>query len=568
MLKFALAQCNAHNGNLQHNLELAINACIEASNNKAHVIIFPELFLTGYTPQDLLYHECFIAESKKTLELLVKASLNYSWNLHIIIGHINVNDKKIYNSAFVIHKGNIVYTYNKRHLPNDGIFDEKRYFHSDQFNDNLNLQNIQNIQKKEYLKFNDENITININLLICQDIWHIDEDSKSNTADINICINASPFTTEKQQQRLNVTKLHAKNTIYVNMIGGQDNTVFDGSSFVMSKDGNVVLQASSFISEINYIEYSALKKSWINFKNSNINNTNNNNMYADIYNALTLSLRDYVYKSGFKKVVLGLSGGVDSAIVASIAKDALGSENVHSIMMPSKYTADISLIDAHELASNLGISYEIIPIKEIYASFVTTIENKLSDIALENLQARIRGNILMSYSNTHNALLISTGNKSELATGYCTLYGDMCGAFALIKDLTKLQVYALCEYYNELHSKKVKLKHTIPLRILTRAPSAELRDNQTDQDNLPDYAILDAIVTAYIEKKMSIIQIASIKINEKLIGLETSTKIVKLIKINEHKRRQGVIGPKISSCSFDKDWRYNICDGFFEKIIN
>jgi len=539
MLRFALAQLNPIVGNLEYNLNLAIDACQQAITNSSNIIIFPELFLTGYMPEDLLLEQYFLDKVQQTLDNFIRASKNF--NLHIIIGSVYQKNNLLFNSAFVIYQGNIQIQH-KKYLPNYGVFDEKRYFTHDIYQKNSPFI-IQNTS---------------INLLICEDMW---QEQYLEESDILICINASPFAIAKDKLRLQALSKHNKNTIYLNMAGAHDEIIFDGNSLITDKNNNVIKCLSKFKEEINYIDWCKNTKQWIcnnsNAYNNKCNIITKTNYTAEIYQALVLGTKNYVQKNGFSKIVIGISGGVDSALVACIAKDALGAENVHTIMMPTKYTADISLIDAKQLAQNLGISYEIINIQPIFDAFkqnLSSIENlpaSFNDVTFENLQARIRGNILMSYSNRTNALVLTTGNKSELAVGYCTLYGDMAGAYAVIKDILKTKVYELCKYYNFLN------KNSIPDRILTRAPSAELKDNQTDQDSLPDYAVLDEIIFKYVELKHSPQDIASNNIDINLVH-----KIIHLIKINEYKRKQAPIGPKITTCSFGKDWRYSLVNGF------
>ncbi len=547
MLRFALAQLNPIVGALNHNLKLALQACEEALENNANVIIFPELFLLGYYPQDLLLQQDFIYNSEKILQQLCFLTKNLE--LYIIIGNIHQLDKKLYNASFLIYKGNILHIQHKQHLPNYSVFDEKRYFSPGNTKDKI-------------ISINNGLGAINISLMICEDIWHHYDSSKLNCADMIICINASPFFISKQKLRLQAIQKHAKPCLYVNMVGGQDELIFDGNSLAVDK--NSTYQMEKFNSNIAYIDWNQQQQQWQNnCKNiTYINNTQDKEStdIKDTFNALVLATKDYVNKNGFSQVVLGLSGGVDSAIVACIASQALGSSNVHSIMMPSQYTADISLIDAEQLAKNLNVSYEIISISNIFNTFkqqlnlssINNLPNLKNDVSLENLQARIRANILMTYANKSNALLLTTGNKSELATGYCTLYGDMAGAYAVIKDVLKTQIYKLCEHYNNINDNK------IPQRILTRAPSAELKPNQTDQDILPDYNILDKIIIAYVEFKLNQQQIS----HKYMLDINLVHSIINKIKFNEYKRQQAVLGPKISSCSFGKDWRYPITNKY------
>ncbi|MFM2343586.1 MAG: hypothetical protein RLZZ210_194 [Pseudomonadota bacterium] len=539
MIRFAIAQLNSHIANLEQNLIKATNSCIEAKHNNADIIIFPELFLTGYTPQDLLLECEFIKSCQEQLFKFKQQTKHL--DLYIIIGHISNGSNKntIHNSAYVIYKGEELAVYNKINLPNHGVFDEKRYFSAGYQPTIVNFKNT----------------NVSLELAICEDIWHTKSyDDNTKHGDILISINASPFQINKHPERVEKLSQHIhkkQSAVYVNMVGGQDEIVFDGSSFILDNNNQLTTQLAKFKEQIAYHDYDENKKNWIRQDN---NISLNLNIFEDIYNATVLATRDYVRKTNFKKIVLGLSGGVDSALVACIAVDALGKENVHTIMMPSEYTSDISLQDAQQLAQNLGISYEIIAISPILDAFKQSLSASFdnlpvltNDVSFENLQARIRGNLLMAYSNRTNSLVLTTGNKSELAVGYCTLYGDMCGAFNPIKDILKTQVYKVCEYYNNINT------HKIPLRILTRAPSAELRPDQTDQDSLPPYEILDKILVEHIEKYKNADEIIAGGIDA-----HTVKRILRLIKINEYKRNQGAIGVKISSRAFGKDWRYDI----------
>jgi NAD+ synthase (glutamine-hydrolysing) len=591
-IRFALAQLNAHVGNLNKNLNLAIQACTEACSHQANIIVFPELFLVGYIPQDLLLEPHFVQKCHSQLQDFIQKTKHL--DITIIVGSIHKQFTSIYNAAYVIYKGECLHIYHKRHLPNIEVFDEQRYFTAGERVNHINLYGI------------------HIELAICEDIWHDKpnihkhnmQQTKSGEADVLIVVNASPYTIDKYERRIKHLKHYTQNqqhAIYVNMVGGRDEIVFDGASFYLDAYGTHTQLLSKFEQNIAYLDYSLEDNVESNESNNEINISALNSVeilndikaptsiqpkwivpeitpkapilhsayqnLEDIYQALVLATRDYVHKNGFSKVVVGLSGGVDSALVACIAAHALGHENVHTIMMPSQYTHSISLEDAHQLAQNLGISHEIISIQAIIDSFklelmhsqvfsglaleVDISSNILNnDVTYENLQARIRGNILMAYANRTNTLVLTTGNKSELAVGYCTLYGDMCGAFAPIKDVLKTQVYQICHYLNEKYTEN----NYIPERILTRAPSAELKPNQTDQDNLPPYDVLDAILIAYIEHKKDVMSIHE----QTNIALSTVEKIVRLVKLSEYKRQQSVLGPKISNRSFGKDWRYDI----------
>ena len=445
-----------------------------------------------------------------------------------------------YNSVFVITNGSIIHRYDKWLLPNYGVFDDKRYF----------------TPGTEACVFVCRGIKVGI--VICEDIWNSGPAmaTKSLGADILCVLNASPYSLNKHEERiveLGNLVLQELNLpiVYVNQCGGQDELVFDGASFVMNSNAEVVAQLPAFSEKLAYVDCSLSQHSW-EFKA---------NCYVDypaplvgIYQALVMAVGDYINKNGFKGVVIGLSGGIDSALTLAIAVDALGSERVMAVMMPSCYTSDISLTDARDMAGRLNVRYEEIAINTIFTQFNDALQGVFAGLAAdtteENLQARIRGTLLMAISNKLGYLVLTTGNKSEMATGYATLYGDMAGGFAVLKDVFKTQVYQLSYWRNSVSS-------IIPERIITRAPSAELRLNQTDQDSLPDYDTLDKILNLLIEESFSSEEIIDCGFNR-----EQVVQVAHLLKINEYKRNQAPLGPKISKIGFTKDWRYPITNKF------
>lgn len=528
-LTLLMAQTNPMVGAIEQNT-IQIISIIDRCQTNHDVIVFPELALTGYPLEDLLFRQDLFARVDTALaKIAMHATSSY-----IVIGHPTQNANHCYNSVSVYYKGVRVALYHKQHLPNYGVFDEKRYFTHGPATPCL--------------------LTINgyrIGLCICEDIWHsgpVDQLINAG-ADLMISINASPFDTDKYSQREAVLKSHAErglNIIYVNQVGGQDALLFDGQSIAMDSTGRICARAPAFSPDLLTVTL------------------DNNAMHgmvtpllekeALIYQALICGVRDYVEKNNFPGVLLGLSGGIDSALTLAIAVDALGASRVHAVMMPSRYTADMSNDDALEQAQLLNVSHITLPIEPAFNCLLTTLApaflNQTPDITEENLQARIRGILLMALSNKSGYLLLTTSNKSESAVGYTTLYGDMCGGFAPLKDVLKTSVYALARYRNSLNA-------IIPERVIIRAPSAELAFNQTDQDSLPDYEVLDAIITLFMEQRFSAHDIIALGYDEDAVN-----RTIRLIKRNEYKRRQAAPGIKITRTSFDKDWRYPMTSGF------
>lgn len=530
----ALSQSNPVLGDLPKNADLIAKAAQLASAKGAKLLLTPELSLTGYPPEDLLLRDAFIQAVDQQLTQLAK-NLSSHPDLRVIVGHPKRTEAGLQNVASVLYRGEIIASYAKQKLPNHEVFDEVRYF----------------VPGDDACVFEIDGTKIG--LIICEDAWHASAaaQAKHHGAELLVIPNASPYHLEKQCLREDVAKARVVETglplIYLNAVGGQDELVFDGASFAFSKTGELVLAMPQFKEDMAFIEYSNsdLVKGAVTAPHS---------VEAQVYDALVLGVKDYLGKNGFPGAIIGLSGGVDSALVLAIAVDALGADKVRAVMMPSRYTADISWIDAKQMADNLGVQYDEITIAPMVDAFDGALEQEFKglpvDATEENIQARVRGTLLMAMSNKSGRIVLTTGNKSEMAVGYCTLYGDMAGGFAVIKDIAKTLVYRLCHYRNSIAP-------VIPERILTRAPSAELRPDQKDQDSLPEYDVLDAILGLYMEQDESIESIIT-----KGYRAEDVEKVTRLIKINEYKRRQAPIGVRITQRAFGRDWRYPITNKF------
>ena len=538
-MKIALAQINCVVGDIAGNTNKIIDYANRAYEGGASLVITPELALCGYPPEDLLFRDDFNAACENALQRIATSLPAIT----LLIGHPHQENHKRYNAASVIESGKIIATYHKQCLPNYGVFDEERYFEAGE----------------DTLVFSHNGTKFGV--MICADGWEAAPALKALRAgaEFLLSLNASPYHMDKLKTRVEVLAERAKETglpiIYTNLVGGQDELVFDGASFVLDNTGKVTQQLPSFIEALSFVEV-VLDK--IEDKNKDKNKHQPVNAHispklslqASVYNALKLGLADYVNKNGFPSVVLGLSGGIDSALTLAIAVDALGAERVKVVLMSSEFTANISVDDAIEMANLVGVKYSQIPIKDLFNLFCDTLKPEFGnlpfDTAEENLQARIRGMLLMALSNKFGSIVLTTGNKSEMAVGYSTLYGDMAGGFSLLKDVPKTLVYKLAEYRNSL-------SHVIPTRIITRAPSAELRANQTDQDSLPPYEILDAIMQAYVEEDLSRDKIIKLGFTEKDVN-----RVTNLIDRNEYKRRQAPVGVRITQRGFGKDRRYPI----------
>ncbi|MEG0030074.1 NAD+ synthase [Acinetobacter sp.] len=533
--KIALAQFSPHIGNLEANAQKMLEQANEAKKQNADLIIFPELSSIGYPAEDLLLRPSLTKRTQQVFEQLKTVK-----DIVMVFGFVNqTEDGQRYNAAAVMKDGQVLGVYNKQNLPNYSVFDEKRYF----------------TEGHQHLVF--EYLGHKFGVLICEDVWSLS--TVQQLAQLNVetalVLNASPYEVGKPQHRVETMSALAKqmnlNLVYANQVGGQDDLIFDGTSFVIAKNGSVVLQAESFKESLYFAEYEAEQQA---FKANALPPALDT--MAEIYQSLVMATRDYVQRSGFPGVILGLSGGIDSALTLAIAADAIGADKVQAVMMPYTYTAQISVEDAAEQAKSMGVTFGIAEINPIVNSFMQTLYpffgNSPADATEENLQARARGTLLMGLSNKFGNLVLSTGNKSELAVGYCTLYGDMVGGFAVLKDVYKTIVFELAKYRNSISDKPV-----IPERVITRPPSAELRPDQKDQDSLPPYDVLDAILYAYIEEDMSQDDIIA-----KGFDAEVVTKVIRLVDFNEYKRRQGAIGPRISSRAFSRERRYPIMNGW------
>ena len=533
--KIALAQFSPHIGNLEANAQKMLEQANEAKKQNADLIIFPELSSIGYPAEDLLLRPSLTKRTQQVFEQLKTVK-----DIVMVFGFVNqTEDGQRYNAAAVMKDGQVLGVYNKQNLPNYSVFDEKRYF----------------TEGHQHLVF--EYLGHKFGVLICEDVWSLS--TVQQLAQLNVetalVLNASPYEVGKPQHRIETMSALAKqmnlNLVYANQVGGQDDLIFDGTSFVIAKNGSIVLQAESFKESLYFAEYEAEQQA---FKANALPPALDT--MAEIYQSLVMATRDYVQRSGFPGVILGLSGGIDSALTLAIAADAIGADKVQAVMMPYTYTAQISVEDAAEQAKSMGVTFGIAEINPIVNSFMQTLYpffgNSPADATEENLQARARGTLLMGLSNKFGNLVLSTGNKSELAVGYCTLYGDMVGGFSVLKDVYKTIVFELAKYRNSISDKPV-----IPERVITRPPSAELRPDQKDQDSLPPYDVLDAILYAYIEEDMSQDDIIA-----KGFDAEVVAKVIRLVDFNEYKRRQGAIGPRISSRAFSRERRYPIMNGW------
>jgi len=561
-IRLTAAQLSFSVGAIQENKSKIIDTLEQSEKIQSDIVIFPELSITGYPPEDLLLRESFIGKNFAVLEEIAE----YSGSSSAIVGFVDRSlnedstdnyDRKISNAAAIVQNGDVKGIYHKCFLPNYSVFDEARYFAKGSSPADL---------------FWYEDVAIGIN--ICEDIWIDNGPAEMQVqagASIIVNINASPFDINKTNSRRNKVMEKAKKLnvpiIYLNMVGGQDELVFDGGSFVVDSDGEILYQAKQFQEEIFSLDLEVQIKDIISDSKLTLNTKKQDlpilkpqdtfSELESMYEALKLGVSDYVRKNNFQKVLVGLSGGIDSALTATIAVDALSSDNVIGIAMPSKYNPDSSLEDAKNLAQNLGIEFKVIEIEETVEKLRTllkeSLQEPLSGVTDENIQSRIRGNIIMGLSNQLGAMVLSTGNKSEMAVGYSTLYGDLAGGFALLKDVYKTEVYKLAEFRNNK-------SEVIPLNSITKEPSAELRDDQFDSDSLPDYELLDKILKMYIESDFS---------SEKIIasGIENNIVYDVLEKVdkNEYKRKQVAPGVKLTERAFGKDRRMPITNTYIRE---
>lgn len=526
-MKLAIAQFNCHVGDLAANSQKILHYAELAKQQGASLMLTSELSLCGYPPEDLLLRDGFVQACQDALHKLAEAA----GDLALVVGHPHRVHGKLYNAASVLRHGQVRATYHKHFLPNYAVFDEERYFAAE----------------TDACVFELEGVRFGLN--ICADVWEpvSAQLAQAAGADILLVLNASPFAIHKQQGRYAVVRERIAETgmpvVYVNQVGGQDELIFDGNSFAMDGRGELVAQCPHCEESLMMLDIAddmrprgalgALPT-----------------LEASVYQALCLGVRDYIGKNRFPGVLLGFSGGIDSALTLAIAVDALGADKVHAVMMPSPYTAQISVDDSREMVKTLGVRYDEFSITPIFDNYLATLvacfAGRATDTTEENLQARIRGALLMAMSNKFGSLVLTTGNKSEMSVGYATLYGDMAGGFAVLKDVNKNLVYRLARYRNTLGT-------VIPERIITRAPSAELRADQTDQDSLPPYDVLDGIVECYVEKNLSINDIIECGYAEADVR-----RVVHLIRISEYKRRQSAVGIRITERGYGKDWRYPI----------
>ncbi len=531
VMKIAIAQMNCVVGDLAGNAAKIDDNARRALAAGADLMLTPELSLCGYPPEDLLLREDFCDACDLALRKLALALPA----LAVMVGHPLREGGKRYNAASLLKDGRVVASYRKFELPNYTVFDEERYFEPD----------------PRPLVFDVGGVAVGI--AICEDVWFpaVPRAAKDAGARILLVLNASPYHLHKQHTRFEVVAARARETgsavVFCNLVGGQDELVFDGASFVMDGTGRITQQLPAFEEALDVVEFRddqplpAAVAAEMSTEES-------------VYKALCLGVRDYVQKNGFPGTLLGLSGGIDSALTLCVAVDALGSERVHAVMMPSRYTASMSVEDSRSMVRALGVRYSEIPIAPMFESFSAALQEQFAgraaDTTEENLQARIRGTLLMALSNKFGSIVLTTGNKSEMSTGYATLYGDMAGGFAVLKDISKILVYQLSRWRNTRSA-------VIPLRVIERAPSAELREDQTDQDSLPPYDILDAIVERYVEQDRSPREIIADGFPQQDVR-----RVVRLIHVNEYKRRQAPVGIRITHRGYGKDWRYPITNKY------
>ncbi len=536
-MKIGIIQENPIVGDVEGNLNIALKSIEKMKKERPDIVVFSEMFLTGYPPEDLLLRDDLF----QSIDLTLKELAKHYPELHIVIGYPRKKNKKIFNAAGCIYQGEIKAEYFKQELPNYKVFDEKRYFSPGKGPCLITVKNK------------------TLALTICEDIWYSKavRQATRRGAEVILNLNASPFHRHKLKERKSLLIERAEKfsvpIIYVNQVGGQDELVFDGSSVVVSPGSGVDFQLPSFQTATGVLNFEMKNGVCELINKTKVSEVSD---LKNLYDAIVLGTRDYIEKNGFSGALIGSSGGIDSALTTAVAVDALGSDRVKTVMMPFKYTADISIEDSQQLADNLNIQHEVIEIEEIYNSFEKSLkkefEGKEKDKTEENLQSRSRGVLLMALSNKSGYLVLTTGNKSETAVGYSTLYGDTAGGFAVLKDVPKTWVYELANYRNTINE-------VIPQRIIDRPPSAELAPDQKDSDSLPEYKILDEIIELYVEKDLSVAAIVEKGFDEK-----TVKKIIHLIDKSEYKRRQAPPGVRITDRGFGKDRRYPITNRYFQ----
>lgn len=555
-MKIALVQINPHIGNFSRNCTKITQAATRARESGCELVIFPELAVSGYPPQDLLERHSFIEDHELALSQLIKKIKGIGVILGAITRHIGETGKPLHNSAILFDNGAILGTIHKQLLPTYDVFDETRYFEPGKpGSSTVNYKGL------------------NIIMTICEDIWN-DKDSSprpiyasdpigsainaaNGEVDLIVNLAASPFRLGKADLRnsifTTISRKYKTPLLYVNQVGGQDSLLFDGGCLAINSHGQIVSAANRFKEELRIVDSTALKE-----PTDNPRNATKDDELPDLFAALVMGTRDYVTKCGFSKCIIGLSGGIDSALTAAIACAALGADNVLGVAMPSPYSSEESIDDARELATNLGIDIKVIPITFIFQAQLKTLKPVMGeldhDITEQNLQARIRGSILMAMSNKFGSMLLSTGNKSEMAVGYCTLYGDMSGGLAVIADVPKLMVYNLARYVNREQT-------IIPISTIEKPPSAELAPDQTDQDDLPPYEILDQILGAWLEENRSMAEIIK-------MGFDRATveDVIRRVKTSEYKRKQAPPGLKVTSKAFGYGRRYPTAENYQERI--
>ena len=538
-ISIGIVQENPIVGDIEGNLQLAINAIDKLSKQSSpDIFVFTEMFITGYPPEDLILRDDLLDAAYEAVEKLSEIKPES----FIVIGYPKKEGDSIFNCAGVLRNKSVITEYKKQELPNYEVFDEKRYFQSGKGPGIFEVNGLR------------------VGLSVCEDIWHenVIKQLHEKKTDLILNINASPFHLDKIKERKVLISGHAINyslpIVYANQVGGQDELVFDGTSMAMDGEGQQILQLEKFKEDYKIVNFISDQEGKLSSEKRE--EIPEDKELEEVYKALVLGAKDYIQKNNFPGVLIGSSGGIDSALTAAIAADAIGPEKVRTFMLPFKFTSDMSVEDSEKLAVNLGIKHSVIPIGDIYESFADSLEDEFSglepDITEENLQSRCRGVILMALSNKSGELVLTTGNKSETAVGYSTLYGDTAGGFGVLKDVPKTLVYELSRYRNTI-------SHVIPDRIIDRPPSAELAPDQQDSDSLPDYAILDKIIELYVEQDKSKVEIEESGIDKSMVD-----RVIRLIDLSEYKRRQAPLGVKITSRGFGKDRRYPITNKFLK----
>jgi len=538
-ISIGIVQENPIVGDIEGNLQLAINAIDKLSKQSSpDIFVFTEMFITGYPPEDLILRDDLLDAAYEAVEKLCEVKPES----FIVIGYPKKEGDSIFNCAGVLRNKSVITEYKKQELPNYEVFDEKRYFQSGKGPGIFEVNGLR------------------VGLSVCEDIWHenVIKQLHEKKTDLILNINASPFHLDKIKERKALISGHAINyslpIVYANQVGGQDELVFDGTSMAMDGEGQQILQLEKFKEDYKIVNFTSDREGKLSSEKRE--EIPEDKELEEVYKALVLGAKDYIQKNNFPGVLIGSSGGIDSALTAAIAADAIGPEKVRTFMLPFKFTSDMSVEDSEKLAVNLGIKHSVIPIGDIYESFADSLEDEFSglepDITEENLQSRCRGVILMALSNKSGELVLTTGNKSETAVGYSTLYGDTAGGFGVLKDVPKTLVYELSRYRNTI-------SHVIPDRIIDRPPSAELAPDQQDSDSLPDYAILDKIIELYVEQDKSKVEIEESGIDKSMVD-----RVIRLIDLSEYKRRQAPLGVKITSRGFGKDRRYPITNKFLK----